>query len=181
MRRAFLYILLALLLMSQKSNPEYKIYSAWNKSIDLLAKEKYSEAEAILEKLKYEVLDSSWRSEIYTNLGFIYYKQGKKRKALQLLKQALLLDENNEIARKNYELIMRQLPPPPEEMEEDMETEIPPVVVPKENSGKILEFEHKLPEKDVLEIITRMRKDSSYYFINIGINLGKQNADTPPY
>ncbi len=176
--RFFRHIFILFLFLLFTSQTSRKIYFFWNKSLDALEKQEWNKAKSYLEKIEFSVRDSAWRSEIYTNLGYAYAKAGDKKKALKYLRKALLLNENNEVARRNYELLLRRLPPPPEEQQE-LPLDVPPMPIPKENTGRLLRFQFPVPKENVKKRIEQMRESPAYYYLMIRKNLGSSVRKTP--
>ena len=71
----------------------------------------------------------------YNNLGLAAYRRGQARQALALLRLALVADADYELARRNYELILRQLPPNPPPPPTPPPPPPPQRPLPKETAG----------------------------------------------
>ncbi len=175
MNRFPIILILFFLFTSQVSE---KTYFIWNKSLEALEKQNTEKAILLLQKIEFIVRDSIWRSDIYTNLGYAFAKKENKKEALKYLRKALLLNEKNEIARKNYELLLREMPPPPE-IQEEIPIDIPPVPIPKENSGRLLRLRYPLSKKMVKKRIKQMKQSDTYYYLMIKKNLGSSLNKTP--
>jgi hypothetical protein len=55
------------------------------------------------------------QEKAWYNLGNIHAETGERKEALQAYRRALKLDPNDELARHNYEVVLRNLPPPQED------------------------------------------------------------------
>lgn len=70
------------------------------------------------------------------NLALAAYRRGQAKQALALLRQALIADASYEMARRNYELILRQLPPEPPTPPPPPPIPPPQRPLPKETAGE---------------------------------------------
>ncbi len=83
----------------------------YNRGVALAQLGRIAEAKSafqrVTESKRPELQEKSWY-----NLGNIHATTGERKEALQAYRRALRLDPNDELARHNYEVVLRNLPPP---------------------------------------------------------------------
>jgi hypothetical protein len=152
----------------------------WNESIRYLKENRLDSAYFNLIPLPYQVNDSIWLSEIYTNIGYLEWTYKKDPlHSIQALKKALLYNPRNEIARKNLELLLKQIPPPPHPP-----LDVPPTFMqlPSENSGyTFFDTLNPLPDSLYLKSLLEI-KDVPVFLLSLKKHLGNPyQKDRPPY
>lgn len=83
----------------------------YNRAVSLAQLGRIAEAKSafqrVVESKRPELQEKAWY-----NLGNIHATTGERKEALQAYRNALRLDPNDELARHNYEVVLRNLPPP---------------------------------------------------------------------
>ncbi|HVG57223.1 MAG TPA: tetratricopeptide repeat protein [Hyalangium sp.] len=83
----------------------------YNRAVALAQLGRIAEARSafqrVTESKRPELQEKAWY-----NLGNIHATTGERKEALQSYRRALRLDPNDELARHNYEVVLRNLPPP---------------------------------------------------------------------
>ncbi len=83
----------------------------YNRAVALAQLGRVEEAKAAFQRVtdskRPELQQKSWY-----NLGNVHATTGERKEALQAYRRALKLDPNDEMARHNYEVVLRNLPPP---------------------------------------------------------------------
>jgi tetratricopeptide (TPR) repeat protein len=83
----------------------------YNRAVALAQLGRVAEAKSafqrVVESKRPELQEKAWY-----NLGNIHATTGERKEALQAYRRALRLDPNDELARHNYEVVLRNLPPP---------------------------------------------------------------------
>jgi tetratricopeptide (TPR) repeat protein len=83
----------------------------YNRAVALAQLGRVAEAKSafqrVTESKRPELQEKAWY-----NLGNIHATTGERKEALQSYRRALRLDPNDELARHNYEVVLRNLPPP---------------------------------------------------------------------
>lgn len=179
---ALLFLLFSLFSFCKQNKPtqNLSLEALWNQSISHLKQNHFDSAYTNLISLRYQVQDSIWLSEIYTNLGYIEWIHKKDPyHSLQSFKNALLLNPYNEIARKNLEIILRQLPPPP-----PPPPDLPPTFMqlPSENSGYTFFDTSTTLTDSAYEKLLIETKNLPLFIQNLKKHLGNPyQTDNPPH
>lgn len=83
----------------------------YNRGVSLAQLGRAAEAKAAFQRVtesnRPELQEKAWY-----NLGNVHATTGERKEALQAYRRALKLDPNDELARHNYEVVLRNLPPP---------------------------------------------------------------------
>lgn len=83
----------------------------YNRAVALAQLGRVAEAKSAFQRVtesnRPELQEKAWY-----NLGNVHATTGERKEALQAYRRALKLDPNDELARHNYEVVLRNLPPP---------------------------------------------------------------------
>jgi tetratricopeptide (TPR) repeat protein len=83
----------------------------YNRAVTLAQLGRVAEAKSALQRVtesnRPELQEKAWY-----DLGNVHASTGDRKEALQAYRRALKLDPNDELARHNYEVVLRNLPPP---------------------------------------------------------------------
>ncbi len=83
----------------------------YNRGVALAQLGRVAEAKSSFQR----VIDSNrpeLRQKAWYNMGNVHATMGERKEALQAYRRALSLDPNDELSRHNYEVVLRNLPPP---------------------------------------------------------------------
>lgn len=83
----------------------------YNRGVALAQLGRVAEAKAAFQRVT-EATRPDLQEKAWYNLGNVHATTGERKEALQAYRRALKLDPNDELARHNYEVVLRNLPPP---------------------------------------------------------------------
>lgn len=83
----------------------------YNRGVALAQLGRVAEAKSAFQRVT-ESTRPDLQEKAWYNLGNVHATTGERKEALQAYRRALKLDPNDELARHNYEVVLRNLPPP---------------------------------------------------------------------
>ncbi len=99
-------------LLSLRQHPDQRAYVRFNLAQAYLRMDSLGQALLLLEQIN-EPNDPALMSLAANNAAVIRLRQGRYPESLEGFRRALVLDDENEIARYNFELVSKRMQPPP--------------------------------------------------------------------